>query len=273
MKKILCSIVFLMALSALLSACTTLSATSASPSAAVTQPTDTATATPAPTVMATPTAASTPTPISLVTPSATPEATPSAASTATPDGPAVLGIYQRVGGSVYHLLPELDRRWVKGVDICDLYIFASNKSTLSGGNYNKLFESCWNSFSNAGAYKLGYHVKFMLKTGEVVDLWIRSPKDAPKDPKKYFYQFVEVYMYDSLKPKNGPKRMHLVESAMKPDTLITSIKLTSGSRIVDVADITLGVFAYHSDSDFDASGKYIGRVLYEIPVVNKVGTK
>lgn len=255
-------IVVLMLLAALaLSACgviqTTASATASQPTLAATAAaTPVATATPSPTPVATPTP--------LPTPTATPEPTP----TATPDGPTLLGIYQRVGGSEYHLLPQWNKRWVKGVDICDLYVFASDQATLKDGNYNRLFYQCWNSFPNAEAYKLGYHVKFTLKSGEDVDLWIRSPKDAPKDPKKYFYQFVEVYMYDSLKPKDGPKRMHLVESAMKPDTLITSIKLTCGSRIAEVTDISLGVFAYHDDADFDSAGKYTGPVIYQIPVVN-----
>ena len=252
-------IVLLIGMVLALSACEVVKAPAATTAG---QPALLATATAAPVAAATPTA----------TPTATPQPSPTAtlepSPSATPDGPAVLGIYQRVGGSEYHLLPQWGKRWAKGVDICDLYVFASDEDTLKDGDYNRLFYRCWNSFPNAQAYKLGYHVKFALKTGEAVDLWIRSPKDAPKDSKKYFYQFVEVYMYDSLKPKTGPKRMHLVESAMKPDTLITSIKLTCGSRIAEVTDITLGVFAYRSDADFDAQGKYIGPVLYEIPVVN-----
>ena len=233
------------------------------------------------TAVATPQAAETPasatatpqpTPTPTPEPTATPSPSQSAAPTPAPGGPDAVGIYKRGSAGAYERLNELRTRWVKGKDICDLYAFASAEQTLKGSNYNKLFDGYWKSFPDYAAYHLGYHVRITLKSSEVIDLTIRSPKDAPKDPKKYFYQFVEVYMYDSLKPKTGPKRMHLVESAMKEDTLITSIKLTSGSKIAQVEAVTLGVFIYRDDGDFDtATGSYTGPVLYEIPVINTAG--
>ncbi len=226
------------------------------------------TPTPPTAVPATPEPTATPTP----DPTVAPSPSQSAAPTPAPGGPDAVGIYKRGSAGAYERLDELRTRWVKGKDICDLYAFASDEQTLKGSNYNKLFDGYWKSFPDYAAYHLGYHVRITLKSSEVIDLTIRSPKDAPKDPKKYFYQFVEVYMYDSLKPKTGPKRMHLVESAMKADTLITSIKLTSGSKIAQVEAVTLGVFIYRDDSDFDPdTGSYTGPVLYEIPIINTAG--
>jgi hypothetical protein len=55
---------------------------------------------------------------------------------------------------------------------------------------------------------------------------------------------------------------------MKEETIITSIKLTSGSKIAQVGDITLTAFIYNGDDCFDADGNYIGLVSETIVIQN-----
>ena len=104
-----------------------------------------------------------------------------------------------------------------------------------------------------------------MKSSEVVTLTIRSPKDAPKNPEAYFYQYIEVYLYDGINLKGWYS--HLVESKMKKNTLMTYIKLTAGSKISEVESASLTAFVFKDDSDFDPhSGVYVGPVSYKIAI-------
>ena len=53
---------------------------------------------------------------------------------------------------------------------------------------------------------------------------------------------------------------------MKESTIISSIKLTSGSKIKEVGDITLTAFIYTGEDCFDDGGNYIGDVFETIAV-------
>jgi hypothetical protein len=202
-------------------------------------------------------------------PTPTPEPTPSPTPTQI-DGPDKIGLYKKISGSSYRRIEEVAGRWTKGRDLCDLYAFASNEDIVKGRSTKDIFETNWHRYPDWQQYKIGYHVQFTLKSSEAVTLTIRSPKDAPKDPKAYFYQYVEVYLYDNLIPKTGPKRMHLVESKMKKGTMLTSIKLTAGKKFSEVTAITLTAFVYKDDGDFDpVTGVYTGGILYGIPIRQK----
>ncbi len=162
------------------------------------------------------------------------------------------------------MLTEFNDKWAQGKDIATFHAFATNDETVSGST-GKIFQSCWNNYPQADQYKVGYFLSFTLKSSEVVNLTIRGPEDAPKDPAKYFYQYVEVYMYDAIHQTGF--HSHLTESAQ--DTLLTSFKLTAGEKIEEVESILLVAFIYKDDSFFDPdTGFYIGNVSYEIPIKN-----
>jgi hypothetical protein len=232
-------------------------------------PSPSATAEPAASVMQTPVSSVTPEP----TPASTPMPTPSPAPEPTPtptgtpvvheDGPQIIGIYLPSDGH-QALLTEYNEKWVKGIDIATFHAVATNDKKV-GSSTSGVFLAYWNKFENAKQFKVGYILSFTLKSGEIVKLTIRGPKDAPKDPSKNFYQYVEVYMYDAVHQIG--RHSHL--TAMKPDTFLTSIKLTAGSKIEEVQSIRLTAFVYKDDSDFDpVTGEYIGGVSYTIPINN-----
>ena len=206
------------------------------------------------------------------TPIASETVEPTVSETETPkinDGsPNTIGIYKRINSSEsYQFLTKIVGKWVKGKDICDLYAIASQEKSLKGSSFKNIFESSWHKYPDADKCKIGYCLVFTLNSSEVITMTIRSPKNAPKDKNAYFYQYIEVYLYDSLVPKNGPKRMHLVESKINKNTIITSIKLTAGKKFSEVATIKLTAFIYKDNSDFDpASGNYIGNTSYEITI-------
>ena len=73
-------------------------------------------------------------------------------------------------------------------------------------------------------------------------------------------------MYDDVHVTPGVWYTHLEDKDMKEDTIITSIKLTSGSRIAEVGDIVLTAFIYDGADCFDADGIYIGAVSESIMI-------
>lgn len=149
------------------------------------------------------------------------------------------------------------------------YTLPTDKESVEKTTPKSLIEKYWSKYRGDG-YRIGYVVHFTLKSGEVFHLNIRRPKDAPPhDPTKEFIKYVEIYMYDNAKkdPDGDYGTWHLQEKFMTKDTLITSIKLTAGTRISEVASIDLTAYAYKGESDFDpATGEYTGNLSYHVPI-------
>jgi hypothetical protein len=140
--------------------------------------------------------------------------------------------------------------------------------------YMDLFKRYWNQdlFPKADEYKIGYFLSFTLKSDEIIEMTIRLPKDCPKDPNAYFYQYIEIYVYDNLHRIPGPTFYHLEESSTFPETIMTSIKLTAGTNSKEVVSARLTAFVFKDDSDFDpVTGRYAGQTSYTIDVLKNGG--
>ena len=70
---------------------------------------------------------------------------------------------------------------------------------------------------------------------------------------------MEVYLYDDIHQTPGVRYTHLEDEDMQADTVISSIKLTSGSKIAQVEDIRLTAFIYNDPRQIE-SGVYTGDV-------------
>lgn len=81
-----------------------------------------------------------------------------------------------------------------------------------------------------------------------------------------FFDYLEIYLYDDIHQTPGAWYTHLEDKDMLESTIISSIKLTSGSKISEVGDITLTAFLYQGDQCFDAQGQYFGSVLESITI-------
>ena len=206
-----------------------------------------------------------PTAAPTVTP--TPEPTPEPTLVPTPyhpGGPDMIRLYEHralVG-------EEFRTEWTKGKDIGIFYAYPVEKETVEQLPFMDLFRKYWYVFPAADDYKIGYSVVIELLNSEMIDMTIRLPKDSPKYPEAYFYQFIEIYVYDNLNRIPGPTFYHLEESSTYEETIMTSIKLTAGTRSDEVKEIRLTAFIFDGDSDFDpVSGKYIGKTSCEVVVV------
>lgn len=179
--------------------------------------------------------------------------------------PDLINLYvnrQKVSG-------EYTTKWIKGKDIAVFYAYPTQKESVESLKFMDLFKLYWYKFPKADDYKIGYFLTFTLESSEVIELPIRLPKDCPKDSKANFYQYIEVYVYDNLHRIPGPTFYHLEPSSTLDNTIMTSIKLTAGTRFEEVVSTKLTAFIFKDESDFDAStGKYKGPVSCTVDVIN-----
>ncbi len=181
-----------------------------------------------------------------------------------PGGPDLINLY--VNRTL--ITDSYKTNWIKGKDIGVFYAYPTSKGKVESLKFMDLFKLYWYKYPKADDYKIGYNVKIILNSKEIIDMNISLPKDSPKDPKAYFYQYIEIYVYDNLHRIPGPTFYHLEPKSTYPETIMTSIKLTAGTKSEDVDSIKLTAFIFKDDSDFDtASGNYIGKTSCGIDIL------
>ena len=144
--------------------------------------------------------------------------------------------------------------WIWYSDIGGFYVFATDEEQFAYDGFKTRFFEWWNSYEQAETTKIGYEVTVKLNDGTELICTVKSPADTEE-----IFRYVELYLYDDVHQADGAWYSHLLEEQMTDDTLMTSIKVTTGEKIDDVASIYLTVFTYQSEVDFDIeSGRYIG---------------
>lgn len=146
-------------------------------------------------------------------------------------------------------------------DIDCFEILATQVDKTESGAFRNIWSNAWNEEPTDPNAKIGFHISFTLENGETVSTNILKPSDP-----KFFYDYLEIYLYDDIHQTPGQWYTHLEDSDMKEETIISSIKLTSGSKIKEVGDITLTAFIYTGEDCFDLDGNYIGNVSETITV-------
>lgn len=177
------------------------------------------------------------------------------------DNPIIPGLYKYYGSGQNRILQtEYTAPWTYHTDISSFEVFFTHNEEIGGSNFQKTFESYYTTYENIDNYKIGYIIKFYIGDKEV-EKTILSPKDTEE-----YYDYLELYLYDDYHRTPGVWYSHTTESEMNDDTLLTSIKLTSGKNIDAItSDITLTVFTYDGD-DVDELNNYTGESKYTITV-------
>lgn len=170
--------------------------------------------------------------------------------------PDRIGIYipDESGSKTRLLLAAFSAPRTAKKDIDCFEILASNAIRVEGSSFSAMWTDAWNSHGDVQNARIGFRIAFTLADGTRIAQTIRKPSDA-----KSFYDYLEVYLYDDIHTGGG-WYTHLEDENINEETVITSIKLTSGSKIAEVGDISLTAFIYNSDECFDANGNYIGDV-------------
>lgn len=176
--------------------------------------------------------------------------------------PGVVGLYipAEDGTKARKLVREFTCKRVAKQDIDCFEVLASQEEYVSGSSFSGMWKQAWETAGAEENSKIGFVIELVLTDGQIIKQTILKPSDA-----KWFYDYLEVYLYDDIH-QNGGWYTHLEDENIKEETVISSIKLTSGSKIDQVGDITLTAFVYQGEDCFDENGAYIADVLYTVAI-------
>lgn len=164
---------------------------------------------------------------------------------------------------LYKVIDEYKTTWVKKKDIVVFASIYSEENTHEGFYFQDIWYNAAEKYENFKNYKTAWQVSFDLADGTSINQIIYKPSDV-----EYFYDYLEIYLYDSANAKKDTWYSHLLDSELNDNTVLTSMKLTAGSLYEDiVSPIHVMVFTYDSD-DFDESGNYIGNSFSKVDVIN-----
>ena len=145
-------------------------------------------------------------------------------------------------------------------DIDCFEILASREDVCAGKSFSGIWNAAWEQHDNTEGTKIGFVIDVSLSGGKNIHKQILRPGDT-----KDFCEYLEIYMYDDIH-QDGGWYTHLEDNDISAETIISSIKLTGGSKIWEVTKISLTAFFYQGDVCFDEHGDYIGEVTETIVI-------
>ena len=186
-------------------------------------------------------------------------------------GPAGLYYYDESKVARVLVYETYDSAWVKGEDIQCFELFNSNEATIKGQVFQNIWPSVWFAKDTAKDCRIGYAIDFTLTNGTQVHKTILEPKDTEE-----YKNYMELYLYDDYHQTHGVWYSHVEQKAYNADTILTSMKLTAGQQVSEIAgDVNVTGFIYKAGDtlngtakEFDAAGNYIGDNSYTIRVQN-----
>lgn len=174
------------------------------------------------------------------------------------DNPITVGLYQNG-----YLVSNIDTPFYDKTDITSVDVYFTNEeytgSTWTKYNFNKYYAN----YENIEKYKIGFFVSFTAD-GEKHECTLLDPSIM-----FVFNPYIFIYMYDDVHQADGAFYSHLEMSDVKDDTIYSSIKLTGIETANIESPITLTVFTYDGDEDFDSDGNYRGNSKYTITINRK----
>lgn len=143
-------------------------------------------------------------------------------------------------------------------------VYYTNEETLENSNIKYNWNKYYNNYTNIDKHKIGFYITFNVENKKIERTIINPYSTHAMDP--YLY----VYLYDDIHQPEGAWYSHLEPEDMKENTIFSSIKLYlagEGNKIT--SDITLTVFTYDTEDDFDEFNQYRGNSKYTATIKTK----
>lgn len=165
----------------------------------------------------------------------------------TDNNPIIISLYKNYKQNGRNKIETYENTWTYHNDISSFEVFYTNIDNITSGNFRDKFQEYYNNYENIDNYKIGYILNFSINNIEK-EYIIKSPKDTEE-----YFDYLETYLYDDYHREKGVWYSHTLESEMNDNTLLTSIKLTSGKLINEItSDIKLTAYTYDkNNNDFD----------------------
>lgn len=176
-----------------------------------------------------------------------------------------LGIYVEKGNNKV-LITDYTCDWSPEIVMGIFYAVPTQEEIISNNNFDNLWKSYINNYTNPENYRIGYNIKFTLASGEIIDRTILNPDDA-----YYMFPKVMCFLYDDVNLIPGKIYYHITSDVMYDYTICSSVKLVGDVETKNIiSDIELTAFCFDSDDDFDPNtNKYRGNSSYTINIKRK----
>ena len=181
------------------------------------------------------------------------------------DNPVKISLYvDNTSGGLDKVDGEFKDKWRTKRDIVVFGSVFCEDDEIASDYFQNIWKNNAQKYDNYEMYKTGWHVRFSLLNGTEFDQMIFTPSDVDD-----FYDYLELYLYDSANQPIGTWYSHLTDNQMTENTVMTSLKLTAGSKWEEIdGEITVTVFTYNDEEDFDENGKYRGNSMSTVKVYN-----
>lgn len=177
-----------------------------------------------------------------------------------------LYIYDETKGARIRAGERYESLWTPAADIESFEVYTSLSDYIRGNVFLNIWPDIWESFSDHSNYRIGYCIDFTMDNGKTkVHQNVLTPDDT-----LVYKDYLELYVYDDLHQKINVWYSHVEPDDYNEDTILTSIKLTTGVQYEMIDDIiTLTAFVYNRDmSEFDSDGSYTGSTKVSVNIIN-----
>lgn len=182
------------------------------------------------------------------------------------DNPIKVGLYVQDGNYKKLVKDDYYCNWDPEEILGIFYAVYTNDDVISGNSFNTIWTKYLENYTDASKCRIGYNISFEMADGKVIDQRILNPDDA-----YLMYPEIQFYLYDDINLVPGRRYYHITSEEMNENTICSSVKLVGDKKTPDIiSQITLTVFTYDSDDDFDpGTGRYRGNSSYTINIKRK----
>lgn len=168
--------------------------------------------------------------------------------------PIKISVYDS-NGYYFYKSSEITAPFVGFQDWSVFNIFLCDDDTLTMDTVANVYDRCRNQYPNANEYKTGFNVTFTYgpsnevfnQTARGVEKWLECNG------------YLLIYFYDGVAHRYDNWYSHTTVDEYNDNTKVTAIKITGGDNTNQInSDITITVFTYKDDNDFDSDGNYRG---------------
>ncbi len=150
---------------------------------------------------------------------------------------------------------EVISQYVMFQDWTVFNVFYCDDDSLPLNGVANVYDSCKSRYENVNEYKTGFNVTFTYgddnnvfnQTSKGVEDWLECNG------------YLLIYFYDGVYHRNDNWYSHTTVNEWNNNSNITAIKITGGDYTALInSDITITIFTYKDDNDFDENGIYRG---------------
>lgn len=175
------------------------------------------------------------------------------------DNPITVSLYDD-----YNKLSSYSTTLANFKDIGVFNVYFTDVDRLDSSNTKNNYQKYYNEYEDISNYKTGFYFTFEADGNKIEQLVLGPTAQHAMEP--YLY----IYLYDDVNQAPGTYYSHLEPDDMNENTVVSSIKLflaQQGSKIS--SPITMTVFTYDGEDDFDENKLYRGKSSYTITINTK----